>query len=148
MRLLCCIDFGPSTDRIVSEAVSLARPSGAEVILLHVARAEEPLTSGGVAPPRTHPIPPLDMAERRARLEAAVGSVQGQGVDVRGVLSLDEAPADAVLREAAAQAATHIVLGAHGGSKVFELLVGSFAQAVLRRSPLPVLVVPIAQAGD
>ncbi|MFN7702706.1 MAG: universal stress protein, partial [Deltaproteobacteria bacterium] len=53
MRLLCCIDFGPSTDRIVSEAVSLARPSGAEVILLHVARAEEPLTSGGGAPPRT-----------------------------------------------------------------------------------------------
>lgn len=148
MRLLCCVDFGPSTDRIVAEAVSLARPAAGEVVLLHIAPAEEPLTSGGVAPPRTHPVPPIDMAERRARLEAAVGSVQGQGVDVRGVLSVDEAPADAVLREAEAQAATHIVLGSHGHAMVFELLVGSFTQAVLRRSRLPVLVVPVTRVED
>lgn len=148
MRLLCCVDFGPSTDRIVAEAVSLARPAAGEVVLLHIAPAEEPLTSGGVAPPRTHPVPPIDVAERRARLEAAVGSAQGQGVDVRGVLSVDEAPAEAVLREAEAQGATHVVLGSHGHAMVFELLVGSFTQAVLRRSRLPVLVVPVARAEE
>ncbi|MFO0714727.1 MAG: universal stress protein [Sandaracinus sp.] len=148
MRLLCCVDFGPSSDRIVAEAVSLARPAAGEVVLLHVAPAEEPLTSGGVAPPRTHPIPPLDMAERRARLEAAVSSVQGQGVDVRGVLSVDESPAEAVLREAESQGATHIVLGSHGHAMVFELLVGSFTQAVLRHSRLPVVVIPVAHSEE
>ncbi|MBX7196657.1 MAG: universal stress protein [Sandaracinaceae bacterium] len=148
MRLLCCVDFGPSSDRIVAEAVSLARPAAGEVVLLHVAPAEEPLTSGGVAPPRTHPIPPLDMAERTARLEAAVSSVQGQGVDVRGVLSVDESPAEAVLREAESQGATHIVLGSHGHAMVFELLVGSFTQAVLRHSRLPVVVIPVAHSEE
>lgn len=148
MRLLCCVDFGPWTDRIVSEALALARPAAAEVLLFHVAPAEEPLTSGGVAPPATHPVPPLDVEERRARLEAAVARAQGQGVDVRGVMSVDEVPADAVLREADALGATHIVLGSHGHAMVFELLVGSFTQSVLRRSRLPVLVVPVTRAEE
>jgi nucleotide-binding universal stress UspA family protein len=69
-------------------------------------------------------------------------------VDVRGVLSVDEAPADAVLREAEAQGATHIVLGSHGHAMVFELLVGSFTQAVLRRSRIPVLVVPVTRTEE
>ncbi len=60
----------------------------------------------------------------------------------------DHRYADAVLREAEAQAATHIVLGSHGHAMVFELLVGSFTQAVLRRSRLPVLVVPVTRVED
>ena len=148
MRLLCCVDFGPLCDRVVAEAVSLARPAAGEIVLLHVARAEEPLTSGGVAPPGTHPVPPLDIAERREKLEAKVASVQGQGPDIRGVLVIDENPAEAVLREAEAVQATHIVLGSHGHAVVFELLVGSFTNAVLRKSKLPVLVVPVAHVED
>jgi len=119
-----------------------------EVTRLHVAPADEPLTSGGVAPPRTHPVPPVDIVERREKLEAKVASVQGQGVEVRGVLVIDETPAEAVLREADAVGATHIVLGSHGHAMVFELLVGSFTQAVLRRSRRPVVVVPIAHTED
>jgi nucleotide-binding universal stress UspA family protein len=148
MRLLCCVDFAPHCDRVVAEAVSLARPAAGEVVLLHAARAEEPLTSGGVAPPGTHPIPPPDIAERRTKLEAKVASVQGQGVDVRGVLVIDEDPAEAVLREAEALHATHVVLGSHGHAMVFELLVGSFTQAILRRSKVPVLVVPVGHTED
>lgn len=148
MRLLCCVDFGPLCDRVVAEAVSLARPAAGEIVLLHVARAEEPLTSGGVAPPGTHPVPPLDVAERRQKLEAKVASVQGQGAEVRGVLVIDEEPAEAVLREAEAVHATHIVLGSHGHAMVFELLVGSFTQAVLRRSKIPVVVVPVAHVDE
>lgn len=148
MRLVACVDFSPSCDRVVAEAVSLARPSAGEVVLLHAAPAEEPLTSGGVAPPRTHPVPPLDVEERRAQLEAKVASVQGQGVEVRGALVIDEEPADAVLREAETLGATHIVVGSHGHALVFELLVGSFTQTILRRSVLPVVVVPMARAED
>lgn len=142
MRFLCCVDFAPPSDRVVAEAVSLARPAGSEVVLLHVARAEPPLTSGGVAPPGMHAVPPIDVAERRAKLEAKVASVQGQGAEVRGLLVVDENPAEAVLREAQALGATHIVLGSHGHAVVFELLVGSVTQAVLRKSRIPVVVVP------
>jgi hypothetical protein len=71
MCLLCCVDFGPSTDRIVNAAVSLARPVAGEVVPLHVAPAEEPLTSGGVAPPRSIPFRPStwgnDVAGSRLR---------------------------------------------------------------------------------
>jgi nucleotide-binding universal stress UspA family protein len=148
MRVLCCVDFAPHCDKVVTEAVSLARPAAGEVILLHAARAEEPLTSGGVAPPGTHPIPPVDIAERRAKLEAKVAGVQGQGVEVRGVLVIDESPAEAVLREADALGATHVVVGSHGHAVVFELLVGSFTQSILRRSKVPVLVVPVGHTEE
>jgi nucleotide-binding universal stress UspA family protein len=148
MRVLCCVDFSAHCDRVVAEAVSLARPAAGEVILLHAARAEQPLTSGGVAPPGTHSVPPSDIAERRSKLEAKVAGVRGQGVEVRGVLVVDEDPAEAVLREAESLAATHLVVGSHGHAVVFELLVGSFTQSILRRSKLPVLVVPVGQADE
>ena len=50
--------------------------------------------------------------------------------------------AETILREAARLPADLIIMATHGHGAVFDLLVGSISQAVLRASPVPVLMVP------
>jgi nucleotide-binding universal stress UspA family protein len=143
--LVCCIDFSPLQDRVLAEAEALARALSADVILVHALPLEEPLTSGGMAPPGTHAVPPADLEERKRRLDAEVARLKERGLSASGKLLMDEQPADAVIREVAASKAAHIVIGSHGHAMVFELLVGSFTQAVLRRTKVPVVVVPVSR---
>lgn len=143
--LVCCIDFSPLQDKVLTEAEALARALAAEVILVHALPAEEPLTSAGMAPPGTHLVPPPDVEDRRKRLEAEVARLRERGLSASGKLLLDEQPAEAVMREVESSKASHIVIGSHGHAMVFELLVGSFTQAVLRRTKVPVVVVPVSR---
>jgi nucleotide-binding universal stress UspA family protein len=57
-------------------------------------------------------------------------------------LQLQGATVATVLAEADRLGAELIVLGSHGHGAVYELLVGSVAEGVVRRSKVPVLLVP------
>jgi nucleotide-binding universal stress UspA family protein len=143
MRILACIDLSPISERIAREAASFARAASAELTLVHAARTEPVLTSGGVASPSGHRVPPSDLGERRARMEALIESLRGTGVEVSGGVKLTEdAPDRFIVREAAALGASYIVIGSHGHGRIAELLVGSVTSGVIRASRLPVLLVP------
>jgi nucleotide-binding universal stress UspA family protein len=47
-----------------------------------------------------------------------------------------------ILREAQKRRAAYIVIGSHGHSAFYDLVVGSTASLVLKRAACPVLVVP------
>jgi nucleotide-binding universal stress UspA family protein len=146
--IACCIDFSPLSDLVIDEASRLSKALASELLLIHAVRAEEPLTSGGMAPPGTHPLPTEDVDALKTRLTSEVERLVSRGLTVRGKLLIDEDPARAVLSEVASSGASHIVLGSHGHAMVFELLVGSFTQAVLRKSRVPVVVVPVSHSED
>jgi len=48
---------------------------------------------------------------------------------------------------ARARGASFVVMGSHGHGAMYDLLVGSTAQGVLRKAPCPVLIVPPARRG-
>jgi nucleotide-binding universal stress UspA family protein len=50
---------------------------------------------------------------------------------------------ETTLKEAESLKAELIVLGSHGHGAVYDVLVGSYSAGIIRRSKLPVLVVPI-----
>lgn len=143
LRIACCIDFSPFSRPILAEAVSLARALDATLDVFHVVPTEEPLTSGGVAPPGTHPVPAVDMAERHRMMETELAHLRALGVRVEGHLLVSESAAEAVLEQVESLGISRLVVGSHGRAMVFELLVGSFTQAILRKAKVPVLVVPI-----
>lgn len=146
--IACCIDFSPLSDLVLDEAARIAKALDSELLLLHAVRAEEPLTSGGVAPPGTHPLPSEDVKALSLRLAGDVERLRARGLSVRGKVLLDEEPAIAVVAEVAAAGASHIVVGSHGHAMVFELLVGSFTQSILRHAKVPVVVVPVSRSED
>jgi nucleotide-binding universal stress UspA family protein len=70
----------------------------------------------------------------------AVGFANARGISVKGrVIGGD--PKEALIVAAQQQAADLIVVGSHGRHGLERLFLGSVAEAIVRKSPLPVLVV-------
>lgn len=90
----------------------------------------------------------LDVGEARERhkrlaeelLEETVEVAGRHGHDVDTATRVGK-PARAILEYAEEEGVDHIVVGSHGRSGVSRVLLGSVAETVTRRSPVPVTVV-------
>jgi nucleotide-binding universal stress UspA family protein len=157
--LLVPIDFSDVTPPVIDLARQMARALDAEVHLVHVKEltaATAPDTLGyslagipelapmaGVPVPGFEPMPetlPEDEGQT-SKLAKWQAEIAQDGIKV----SLHE-PTGAVVEEILNQAdelnADLIVMGTHGHGTMYNLLVGSTTEGVLKRSTCPVLLVP------
>jgi nucleotide-binding universal stress UspA family protein len=110
--------------------------------LLHRQNAEVILVRAAVPPPMENGMLIADalLAAARDYLTAMQEHLRDQGVRVRSVVKAGS-PAGVILDVAEQERATMIALATHGETGLKRLLAGSVAEAVLRRSPVPVLLV-------
>lgn len=132
--ILVPIDFSESSEAALDWATVLARDTGATLLLIHVETV--PLTTGGGEYIYAIPEPPTQELQERL---AKVAPKDPQVPVVRRLLAGD--PADAIVRTAESENVDLIVMGTHGRRGITRLLMGSVAEAVVRRAPCPVLTV-------
>ncbi|MBX3589549.1 MAG: universal stress protein [Burkholderiaceae bacterium] len=142
-RILVPIDGSPTSERALAEAAGLARLCSATLRLLHVMDPLVHIT--GYERPEVF-VREIEPALRKAAqdlLAKARDSVAGERVQVETVLvdSQGQRVSDTILDQAKAWPADLIVLGTHGRRGVDRVLMGSDAEQVARRSPVPVLLV-------
>jgi nucleotide-binding universal stress UspA family protein len=142
-ELLVAVDFSDGTEHVMAVAARLARSAGATVHLLHVA-AGEPAFVGYDAPggPEDRDHRAGELRDEHQALGVLADALTDAGVAVKPLL-VKGATADVILREADRLGAALIVVGSHGHGAVHRFLVGSTPDALVRRSELPVLVVPV-----
>lgn len=80
-------------------------------------------------------------ADRRRELDHLIADVRGETAPVTVTAEVVENPATTALGRASDGAAM-LVLGSHGHSRVFRLLVGSVTEQCLRAATCPVVVIP------
>ncbi len=134
VRILAAVDFSDTSRTALTMAARLARQCQAE---LHVIHAVDPLLAAGA---------------RSTGVDLVRESREELGTFVGGAFpAADWAPlhhtaeghgADVICHVAARERIDLIVLGAHGMSGLARLAFGSTTEAVLRRAPVSVLVVP------
>lgn len=78
--------------------------------------------------------------QTQLRLDAAAAHAEEAGVTVQTTIEVGR-PSRAITEFADEHDVDHIVMGSHGRSGVSRILLGSVAEAVIRRSPVPVTVV-------
>ena len=78
-------------------------------------------------------------AEARDRFDRAEAMAAERGIDVETRLEVGRP--SRVIVDLAERDADHVVMGSHGRSGVARVLLGSVAETVVRRSPVPVTVV-------
>lgn len=133
-KILVPIDFSDSSDVALGWATVLARDTGATLLIIHVETV--PLTTGGGEYIYAIPEPPTqELLERLNKVQAKDPDVP----TVHRLLAGD--PADAIIRTAETEGADLIVMGTHGRRGITRLLMGSVAEAVVRRAKCPVLTV-------
>ena len=134
-NILCPTDLSAFAQAALPIACSLARDYGATLILLHV--RPDPVTyvgEFGAIPPE--PREPDETLKARMR--------QCLPANFKGVVEChvqDGEAVEEILKTAQSRHCDLIVLGTHGRSGLTRLLVGSVAEAVLRKAPCPVLTI-------
>lgn len=126
-------DFSHTGDAALRFATTLARESGAKLLITHV--QESPIAYGGGE--MYYGIPEPTVEEQTKMLQDVRPTDPTVPVEFR-LITGD--PADAVVHLAEEAGADLIVLGSHGRTGLSRLLMGSVAEAIVRRAHCPVLV--------
>lgn len=141
-RILVGIDGSFPAVLALDEAIKLAREQGAKLRILHV------VDSGLVVSPNVPSAnlvesEPARVEEGRSILESAGDRARKEGVEAQTVLleEMTHQPGQLIVDQAVEWPADLIVCGTHGRRGVRRLLLGSDSEYVVRRTPVPVLLV-------
>lgn len=126
-------DFSHASDSALEHAEAIAKQRQAKLVILHV--EEPPLAYGGGELYYGLPEP---SSERIMKMLEEV-KPSDAGTEFTHKLTMGD-PATEIVRIAEEEKADMIILGTHGRTGMSRLLMGSVAEAVVRRSPCPVLV--------
>ncbi len=142
--ILAALDMSPVTEFVIAAAVDVARMSGCELRLLHVAPPDPAFVGYEAGPQSVRDTVAQQLHDEHRKLREWEQRLKGQGISASASLIQGYA-AEKILAEAERLNAKMIVVGSHGRSALRNLLVGSVTNALLRQSKCPVLVVPVAR---
>ena len=131
-RVVVAVDFGEPSTRGAEWTVRGFAP-GAEHIFTHVVRPPE--AAGGSVEDRELARQAREVAARR--LDALAGSLAAE----RGRVAVEQGrPVERIIHLAEEQRADVIAIGEHGSGEGLREMLGTTAERLLHRSPVPVLV--------
>jgi nucleotide-binding universal stress UspA family protein len=145
--ILVPVDFSRVTRALVGEAVRLSLGKPSKIILLHVVAPPPPI---GYPDPIVLDMGPLLAAMIKSgagQLRKLKAALNRRNIPVR-VLQLEGIPVVEILDCARKSRADYIVIGSHGHSGFYDLLIGSTTSGILKRSTCPVVVVPAMQSNQ
>lgn len=148
-NITVAIDFDEESEDILRVAEDLATAAGAELHLVHI---YPPTPDNLPLSPYVYPMP-IEIEDPEVHQEI----IRDQGEDLRKMVDalhekdiaatgvMKPAPYDipAAIREFAGEKNSDlIVMGSHRPGRLERLVLGSIAESVMRKSDIPVLVVP------
>jgi nucleotide-binding universal stress UspA family protein len=137
-RVLCPVDFSNVSRAALRTAAGLARTSHGRLTVLFV---DDSLLVAAAAAARDTRASAQNTKAALDRFTLQALPAPARPLRLRTVVAVG-APADEILKAARRPAADLIVIGTRGKGGVARLLLGSTAEAVLRRARIPVLAVP------
>ena len=141
--ILAPVDFSPASRRVLTEAVSLANTLRARLVLLHVVTPPVITSEYGVMLANIVELT-AELEKGAARHLARLEKALAPRVPATGRACLLGSPTALITEHAKKISASYIVLGSHGHTAFYDLLVGSTTAGVLKHAPCPVVVVPPA----
>jgi universal stress protein A len=141
--LLLPLDFSDATRAVLQVARDLLTMPGGHVILLHCLPPPLVTNEFGLGLGLVQETMAAHQFAAQGRLEDLARTLRAEGITAECVLK-DGAPAREALNLAGDRHVDAIVVGSHGHTAFYDLLVGGTTQAMLRKATCPVVVVPPA----
>jgi len=141
--VLAAVDFSEVTGAVVAQAGRMALAFKVPVTLLHVVQPEPDFVGFEPGPEVVRQAVARDFVRERERLHTLRDELRPRlsGLECNA-LQVQGPTAEKILEEADRLHAGWIVLGSHGHGALYHLLVGSVAEAVLRKAKVPVVIIP------
>lgn len=141
MKILVCVDLSESTETIVDKIEELAKSLSAQVWLLHNAIPDSGHVEFKVDPLAARESLAKKFHAEHRQIQSIAKRLRNAGVEATALL-VHGVTVETILQEASDVDADMIVVGSHGKSAMHQLLLGSISKGVMRKSSLPVLVIP------
>ncbi|MCA9263424.1 MAG: universal stress protein [Planctomycetales bacterium] len=133
-NILCPVDFSENSEFALAYASALAKESGGTLHLLYVIE-HQPVTDTGFAGYTWEPVDVEAVQKELGQVMSPDAAVAREDHVVSGD------PASRIVEFAEDNAIDMVVIGTHGRTGLARLLMGSVAEAVVRRAPCPVITV-------
>jgi nucleotide-binding universal stress UspA family protein len=141
-KILAAVGFTEYTEDLLGYAAGIADSIGAEIIVVNIINSRDVEAVGAIAAmgyevDSEHYVSGVE-EERRRALEQMLKKISFPAERIRPVFKVGH-PVEELLKIAVKENVDLIVMGIKGRSDLEHLLVGSVAEKVFRRSPIPVL---------
>jgi len=145
MNIIVAVDLSPASAKVIEAAHGVADLTGVSIYVMHVVETGPDYITYFDATNAQRARASEDFPLEFQALQALTEKLQDDGLDASEVLLCGPA-VETTLAEADRLGAGLIVVGTHGHTAVYDALVGSYSAGVIRKSKLPVLVVPVRDA--
>jgi nucleotide-binding universal stress UspA family protein len=142
MNIVVAVDLSPASDVVIEAARGVAELTGVSVYILHAVEVERDFVCPEGDPETVRRRVAKQFPIEHGRVKALAENLLDSGLDATAVLVCGPG-VEATLKEAEFLEAGLIVVGSHGHGAVYDALIGSFSTGIIRKSKLPVLVVPV-----
>ena len=142
-KILVAVDLSSATVQVCNAARNLAQSLGARLLILHVVPPTPVVMEYYALSAFEADALPRAAKKRAATKLRALGHWFQKRCPDTKVLQHAGPPVATILRTIKLARPDYVVMGSHGHTAAFELLMGSVAHGVVRRSPVPVVLVPI-----
>ncbi len=143
--ILAPVDFSSATEAVIAAAHTLAQTMDGRIILLHA--VQPPILTSDYGLAIDHLQEAVAVSEKHAakRMEELTAQLRSRMPEPVEMELANGSPMPAIIDCAKRFNADYIVMGSHGHTALYDLLVGSTTHGVLRKAPCPVVIVPPAK---
>ena len=140
MNAVVAMDFSAVSEKQL-KAIAQLTHEDRHIYLLHVAEPEPDFVGFEAGPDVVRDQMAEQFHREHEQIQAMAQRLRDEGREATALL-VQGPTVDTILGQAERLQADLIVVGSHGHGAVFDMLVGSISSEVIRRSTVPVLVVP------
>lgn len=139
--ILVPVDLSTTASQVMDAAVDLARSLQGRIVLLHVVQPPVITSDYGIGMENLEELVAVSEKTASKRLSTMKEHYAKEGLEVDTLQSVG-APVAVILDEAKNTQAAYIVMGSHGHSAFYDLLVGTTTHGILKNAKCPVLIIP------
>ncbi len=141
-NILVTLDFEEHNEVLMEHAKEIAKKFSSKLWLVHIAMEVPDFVGYRVGPQYIRDGRAEELRMEHRMLQTYSEKLKAEGIDCDGLL-ISGATVEAILNEAKKLEADLIVIGSHEHSFLFEALLGSTTSLLVKKSRIPLLVVPI-----
>jgi nucleotide-binding universal stress UspA family protein len=141
MNIIVAVDFSEVTRSIVELVGRMSPQMASHVYLLHAAEPDPDFVGWAAGPAVVRDQMAAEFHREHRELEDLAEGLRSSGLEVTALL-IQGPTVRTILQEVDKLGGHLLVVGSHGHGAAYDLLVGSISAEVIRRSKIPVLVVP------
>jgi nucleotide-binding universal stress UspA family protein len=144
-NILVSIDFEKNAGQLIDRAVDFAKKFESKLWLLHVAAPDPEFVGYEVGPRSVREVRARELKDERNILEKFSGEVKNLGIDAQPML-IEGPTVETISRLIDKLEIDLVIIGHHKRNLFYKTLIGNTDTALINKSEVPVLIVPLENA--